>query len=92
VPKVSSASTGAQQKVNTAVSKSAKENIKAQAPSASVTKVTANSSTRHPVAKAVNNSRPLQARTSSSQGAKDADTAALLARIAQQQGLSIHLS
>jgi hypothetical protein len=95
MPKVSSTLTGARGKVNTAVLKSAKENIKAQAFSASVTKVTTDFSTQpKPLAKAVNNSRcrPLQARTSSSPGAKDADTAALLARIAQQQGLSIHLS
>jgi hypothetical protein len=54
--------------------------------------VTADFSTQpKPLAKAVNNSRLLQAWTSSSQDSKDADTAALLARIAQQQGSSIHL-
>jgi len=80
MPKVSFTLTGAQQKV-TAVSKSRKENIMAQ-PS-SVTKVTTTSSTRpKPVVKPVNKSRPLQARTSSSQDEKDADTAALLAMIA----------
>src|SRR6266545_4601588 len=88
MPKVSFTLTGARRKV-TAISKSGKENIMAQ-PS-SVTKVTTTSSTRpKPVVKPVNKSRPLQARTSSSQDEKDADTAALLAMIAQQQGLSIH--
>ena len=91
MPKVSFASTGARAggKVNTGISKSAKENIKAQALSAPVMKVTTEFSTQQePPAKPVNNSRrqPLQACTSS-QSAKDADTATLLARIAQQQGL-----
>jgi hypothetical protein len=89
VPKVSFTLTGAQRKVTAVISKLGKENIKAQEPS----KVTAASSTRpKPVARPVNKPQPLepQARTSS-QGGNDADTADLLATIAKQQGLSIHL-
>lgn len=85
VPRVSFTSKGSQRKVTSTFSKSGKENIKAHTPS--VTKViTASSTQPKPVAKPVKKSLPLQARTSS-----DADTAALLATIAKQRGLSIRL-